>query len=369
MSSTTGVQNLLTNVFRPIFVWDVTNNVYQTKLELINIDTVSANTVTAYAGNIGDSKSNVYVGVGAGRDYSVLMSTSNACNTFVGTGAGGSTSNVTNSVFLGFHAGFGSIGSANSISIGANTLNGGNSNIYIGANTGIASGSNNIFIGSSVNNGNVATSNTLLIGNGSSPTIIGDLSNRRVGINLSSLPVTYPSLSFDVSGYARIGTTENGGLGINKLPGYYTLDVNGDMQVSDGYGVLTFTHDSNSNSVTSISNTASYPNCNATLQVTGGFFSKNGTTIAIPTGTGVIIGKWKKGITVVSAQDTASSSNYATQIVLVTVTSGVYTLVPLVASNSPNTDIIQSSGSNINLVSSTGSSTTYTYSITYLPMP
>lgn len=368
MSSTTGVQNLLTNVFRPTFVWDVTNSVYRTRLELTNVDTVSANTVTAYAAKIGDSRSNVYVGVGAGNEYSVLVSSSNSNDTFVGTGAGGSTSNVTNSVFLGQRAGFGAIGSANSISIGANTLNGGNSNIYIGANTGIASGSNNIFIGPSVSNGGTAASNTLLIGSGSNITLVGDLSNKRIGINLSNLSVTSPTLTLDVNGYARIGTNQNGGLGINTLPGTYTVDVNGDMRVSDGYGALTFTHDASNNSVTSISNTAGYAGCNATLEVTGGFFSKRGT-VSISAGTGVTIGTRKRGITIVSAQDKFASSNFAGQIALVTETGGVYNIVSVASSNSVNTDINVGASSNIIITNGTVSTIIYDYSITHLPMP
>jgi len=367
MSSTTGVQNLLVNVFRPTFIWDTTSNVYRSKLELTNIDTVSANVVTAYAANIGDSASNVYVGVGAGNDHSLLTSTSNTTDTFVGTSAGGSTSNVKNGVFLGYRAGFGAIGSSNSISIGANTLNGGTSNIYIGCGAGIASGTNNIFLGPGVTNGGAATSNTLLIGSGANTAIVGDLSGNRVGINLSNLPTTSLPLAFDVNGYTRIGTNQNGGLGINKMPGYYALDVNGDMQVSDGYGVFTFTHDSSNNTVASISNTPSYSNSNATLQVTGGFFSTNGTTVPIANGSGVTIGQWKKGITIVSAQDVASSTNYVSQIALVLVTGSTYTVVSMVYSNA-NANIV-SSLSNIQLTSSASGSVIYKYSITYLPSP
>ena len=370
MSSTTGVQNLLTNVFRPTFIWDTTNNVYRSKLELANVDTVSANTVTAYAANIGDSSSNVYVGVGAGNDHSLLASTGNTTDTFVGTGAGGSTSNVKNAVFIGYRAGVGAIASSNSVSIGASSLNGGNSNIYIGANAGIASGSNNIFLGPGVSNGGTATSNKLLIGSGSNIAIVGDLSNSRVGIGLSSLPTTSPAVTLDVNGYARIGTNANGGLGINKMPGYYALDVNGDMQVSDGYGVFTFTHDASNNTIASISNTASYVNSNATLQVTGGFFSLSGTTGSVPSGTGVTIGAWKNGIVIVAARNTTNSAFYASQMSFVNVRSpdNTYFVTPISSIDS-TTVTISASGSNINLVNSTGQALVFTYAITYLPMP
>ena len=305
MSSTTGVQNLLTNVFRPVFTWDPTNNVYSTKLELTNINTISANVVTVYAANVGDASSNVYVGIGAGNDYSVLATTSNSTDTFVGTSAGGSTSNVRNGVFLGYRAGFGAITSSNSISIGANSVNGGNSNIYIGAGTGIASGSNNIFLGTGLTNSSVPASNTLLIGNGVSSTIVGDLVNRRVGINLSSLPTTSLELAFDVNGYTRIGTNQNGGLGINKLPGSYALDVNGEFNVSDGYGTMTFTRDVSCNTVVTVSNTPAYTNCNATMQVTGGFFSATGAT----TGSTTTI-PLKKGMFMVSAISNTTVHGY-----------------------------------------------------------
>ena len=366
MSSTANVQNLLTNVFRPTFVYDTTSNVYQTKLELTNIDTVSANAVTAYAANIGDSAANVYVGVGAGNSHSTLSASSNTSDTFVGTSAGGSTSNVKNGVFLGYRAGFGSVGSSNSISFGANTLNGGNSNIYIGCATGIASGSNNIFLGPGVSNGGTATSNTLLIGSGNNVSIISDLVGKRVGINLTSLPVTTPSIALDVSGYARIGTSANGGLGINKLPGAYALDVNGDMQVSDGYGTLTFSHDASNNSVTTISNTSTYANCNATLQVTGGFFSYRGS-VTVATGTASNIGTWKKGNVLIAVQD-AAGTNYASQMDLCLNTTTPTIVAMTTATASANTSIV-SSGSNIRISNATGGPITYNYAITYFPMP
>jgi sugar lactone lactonase YvrE len=280
MSSTSNVQNLLTNVFRPTFVYNTTTSNYQSKLELVNIDTISANAITAYAANVGDASCNVYVGVGAGNNYSVLASSSNTTDTFLGASAGGLTSNVKNSVFLGYRAGYGVNNSSNSISIGANTLNGGNSNIYIGCATGIATGSNNIFIGPGVSNGGTSVSNTLLIGSGSNTLFRGDLTSNRVGINTTTLTNPSNYITLDVNGYTRIGgSTNNGNLGINTLPGTYTLDVNGDMRVSDGWASLVMTHDSNSNASLGFSNVRS-ANCNATIQSTGGFFSSQGTAVA-----------------------------------------------------------------------------------------
>jgi hypothetical protein len=280
MSSTANVQNLLTNVFRPTFVYNTTTSNYQTKLELTNIDTLSANAITVYSANVGDAASNVYVGVGAGNAYSMLASSSNTTDTFLGAGAGGLTSNVKNSVFLGYRAGYGVNNSSNSISIGANTLNGGNSNIYIGCATGIATGSNNIFIGPGVSNGGTSVSNTLLVGSGSNTLFRGDLASNRIGINTTALTNPSNYITLDVNGYTRIGgSTNNGNLGINTLPGTYTLDVNGDMRASDGWASLIMTHDSNSNASLAFTNVRS-ANCNATIQSTGGFFSSQGTASA-----------------------------------------------------------------------------------------
>ena len=363
MSSTNNVQNLLTNVFRPTFVYDTTNGVYQSRLELTNIDTVSASTVSTYSVSAGDANFNVYVGVNAGNVHSVMATQNNYNNTFVGASAGRSTSNVRNSVFIGYLAGNASSNSSNNVVLGSSTTVSGNSNVFIGYSTGIP-GNNNIFIGSGMTNNGSSTSNLLLIGNSNSATIIGDLSTNRVGINMSSLPITTPYISLDVGGYARVTS----GLGIGKTPGYYSLDVNGTMQVSDGYGVLTFTNDSTGNSLTTISNTSSYSSCNATLQVTGGFFSVSGT-ITIPGSSSSNIGILKKGIVLASAQDSTVTTVYASRMYMVSVSNTTYTTSSM--ANSSVLSSITNSGTTSNLVLSNTDtlSHTFTYSITYFPSP
>jgi hypothetical protein len=332
MSSTSNVQNLLTNVFRPTFVYDTTNGVYQTKLELTNIDAVSANTVYGFTAAFGDASGNVYVGIGSGNPYSSLAASSNSSNTFVGTNAGASTSNVKNGVFLGYRAGFGTSNSSNSISIGANTLNGGNSNVYIGCATGIASGSNNIFLGPGISNGGTAVSNRLMIGSGSNTAIVGDLFSNRVGINLSNLPTTTPNVTLDVNGFTRIGTNANGGLGINMLPGNYALDVTGAQRIQDGVGTLIF-----SNGIQSSS---------------GGFTSLSGTTGSSTTTTVTFV----KGMFMLSATSNTTRHGY----IGIASSSSAYTLV----STGSNGTLITANGST--LVVSAG---TVGWNITYFPTP
>ncbi len=350
MSSTSNVQNLLSNVFRPTFVYNTISNYYQTKLELVNIDTVSANTITAFALNVKDLSNNAYIGTGTGNPNSALDSSSNAGNTFVGTNAGASSQNVSNGVLVGYLAGSAAAGNG-SISIGANTLNGGNSNIYIGYGTGISAGNNNIFIGPAITPAS-NTSNTLMIGNGATPTIIGDLAGRRIGIGLSSLPATLPvSLDLDVNRYARIGTSQQGGLGINTMPGSFGLDVNGTMRVSDGFGTLRFSNDASGISRTSISgivNPGSSPAAVgiATLQVADGFFSASGVAGPIPL---------KRGLFMISA---FNLTNY-------------YAYIGIALSTSSQAAVREVSNATIlTVVPSSISATTGTsWTITYFPSP
>jgi hypothetical protein len=351
------------------------NRVYKTNLELVNVDTVSANTVSSFFASIGDAQSNVYVGIGAGVAHSNMVSSSNYNTTFLGPGAGNTTSNVSNSIFIGYNAGQNTTGgSVNTIAIGTLTDGDGTNNIYIGKNTGVSNsiGSNNIFIGHDITITNF-TNNTdqfLLgpkvrpLGNigdelGSNYLLGGDLTNNFLGINLSN-----PEYTLDVNGYARIGTNQIGGLGINTDPLEYTLNVNGNMQVSDGSGIMTFTRDLNSNSVTTIIPVLS--NKTATLQVNDGFFSVSGTTGTVSSTGTSNIGVWKKGIVMVSLQDVASPSNFASRLAMVSLSNTTYVVTTITTMNSNVT--ISSSDSNIVLSNSGGVGRSYTYSITYFPL-
>ena len=428
MSSTSNVQNLLTNVFRPVFVYDTTNGVYKTKLELTNVDTVSANTVYTFASAVGDASGNVYVGIGAGNAYSILATSANSNDTFVGTGAGGSTTSVINGVFIGYRAGFGTVSSSNSISIGASTLNGGNSNIYIGCRTGIASGSNNIFLGPGMSNGGTSVSNQLMIGSGSNTAIVGDLASNRVGINLSSLPATAPDLKFDVNGFTRIGTNANGGLGINMLPGNYALDVTGTERIQDGVGTLIFsngrlgvnnasaaaytldvtgtqrTSNANGSMIFSNGNLAA-TNATGSLTLTGNKVGINTTATAysleiqgtqyINDGTNVLtftggiqtsgggfrslsgtfspdsspfsqtIAQWKRGNVLIAVRFSDNSFYVSSMYLCLNASTPTVQFM----SGTSNTLTIEASGSDINISNSGVSGAgTYYYSITYFPM-
>jgi hypothetical protein len=351
----------------------------------LNIDTVSANTVSTFFASVGDSRSNVYVGLGAGNPYSNMVSSSNYYTTFLGAGAGFGSSNVSNSVFLGYNAGQGSVNSTNTIAIGSNADGDGSNNIYIGAGAGMAgaSGTSNIFIG----HGNTLTgvSKQFLLGPlvgqppssltnslGSNYLLGGDFASNRLGINLSN-----PTYNLDVNGYARIGTNSVGGLGVNTNPLDYTFNVNGDMQVSDGYGRLRLTHDSNGSTtpgysrmtLVGITNSGGSPAAVgiATLQVSDGYFSASGTTASMANAAGAIIGVLKKGIVLVSAQDTASAANYVGQMSMVTLNEGSYVLNAM-SSNVANASLGGANG-NIVLVNNGGDGRTYRYSITYFAMP
>lgn len=338
MSTTSNIQNLLVNVFRPAYTYDTVSNVYRPKLELSNVDTYFGNAVTVLRANVGDARSNVYVGIGSGNDPTVSIQ---ACSnvTAVGYNAGNAISNVSNSVYLGFNAGAGAASAVRVIAIGENAIGNGTSNIYIGSATGSA-GSNNTFIGHGIAPGVV--NNQFRIGVGSNILIGGDFSNKWVGIGTSSpLSNNVGYSKFDVSGSALI----QGNLGINVVPGGRTLDVNGNFRVSD--------------SVTNIFDVSG-----GVASSSGGFVSTR-SSIATSTGGGNSLGAIKRGHITVSAIDQTTSANRA----FASIFAYTSTAATIVTSDfNGNASITISVGGNIELVDGvTGD--TYDYTVTYFPLP
>lgn len=357
MSSTTGAQNLLVNVFRPVYRYEAptggTTAVFTPKLEISNIDTVTANSITVFTASVGDSFGNVYVGSNAGNVFDLTKNCRNV--TAVGFGAGNNISNVSNSVYLGYNTGTGATSASNVIAIGANATGNGTSNIYIGTSTG-AAGSNNIFIGHGIAPG--TTSNTLRVGTllygdvcsgtlgvGMTPVYNLDVSGSgriRTRLGIGMAPVSAPiAHGLDVSGYTYV----YGGLGINADPADYTLNLNGNFFASEGGDTFSFSS-----------------NADGIVQASAGYNSTRGT-ITVP-GSATTIGVLKKGIVMVSAVDSASSANRAARFMFAYTTSNVTNLGADISAG--NTSITLST-SNIQITDST--SATYTYSITYFPLP
>jgi hypothetical protein len=339
MSSTTGIQNLLVNVLRPVYTYDAVASLYTVKLDMSNVNTfygVSANVLWA---QVGDSASNVYVGKEAGNDPTVT--TKNSRNvTAIGYGAGSNTSNVSNSTYLGFYAGAGAETACNVIAIGANANGNGVSNIFIGNGTG-TTGSNNILIGHGIALTN--TSYALRVGAAGKTTIAADLSQTWVGVGgVTARNGTQTTL--DVSGSAYI----KGNVGINILPGTRTLDVNGNFRSSDASSnVLDF-----SNGVTKSS--GGYTSIRDTLDVSAGPGSLE-------------IGRVRRGIIYASAIDTqyGGETNRAAYVYFAWTLSNVTTLA---STSNGLTDIVVNS-SNIYVNYNNGTPTSYDYSITYFPLP
>jgi hypothetical protein len=329
MSSTAGIQNLLVNVFRPVYRYDPASTTpsFVPKLELSNIDNYSGNTVSVFTAAVGDSASNVYVGSNAGNLYTNIQACSNV--TAIGYGAGSNISNVSNSTYLGLYAGAGAASANAVIGIGASTGGNGTSNIFIGNGTS-ATGNSNILIG----HGITATSNTLRLGS----TVYGNLSTKWVGIGT---PTPYDANDkLDVSGNAYV----LGQVGINITPGTRTLDVNGNFRASDSNGTLDF-----SNGVTSSTN---------------GFASVRGSTF-VADGDNVSIATLKIGLVVIAVASGNVNFDGRTSFVL-DIDGPIVSTIS--SSNSANTFVNFSSNS-INIANTTGFDLTYSWSVTYFPLP
>ena len=305
MSSTTGFQNLLVNVFRPVYRYETppgdSNTIFIPKVEMSNVDTYSGNSISVFTAAVGDASSNVYVGSNAGNPYTTVKNC--AYVSAFGYSAAAGASNVSNTVFLGYNAGTGATDISSSVVIGANAADGGSSNVRIGfLNTG--TGSSNVSIGASTTSSTF--SNCILLGRGVTATqnnqfrvgssyIWGDQSNKWLGLGTSASIYADSNSKFDISG----NTTIKGQVGVNMIPDR-TLDVNGDFRASDANGTFDF-HSGD-------------------LSITGGFKRTLASTlIAQPT---IQYGKATTGsggsgsVTVTLPTAYTSSSSYVVQVTM-----------------------------------------------------
>lgn len=332
MSRTTGIQNYLSNVFRPIYRYDTTANVFVPSLEVTNVDTYSGNSVSVFTAAVGDANNNVYVGSNAGNAYNFLKNVYKV--TALGYGAASNISNDCNSVYIGWFAGKDAVNGRDVISIGMNSAGGlGTSNIFIGTDTGTV-GNSNILVGHYIRPGNI--SNQFRLGLSNKFPIAADLSLNWVGLGGILNPTEKASI--DVSGSTRI----QGNLSVNIQPGERTFDLNGNFRARD-----------------SSLNTLDFSN--GFLTSSGGFQSIQGS-VSVAAGT-TTIGTLKRGIVQVSTVDNASDANRAAYFYFAYTPSNASTLASSIAGT---TDLTLST-SNIQ-ISNTGTTKTYKYSITYFPM-
>lgn len=367
MSTTTNIQNLLVNVFRPVYSYE--NGVFRPRLALSNVDSVSANSYYGYNLRIGDPACNVYVGSNAGNFYTDSASLKgSASNVALGVAAAFGISNASNCVYIGYNSLQTVAGSSNNVVIGANTVGNGSSNIILGAQTRLVSGSSNILIGTNLDV-STSTTNRFYLGNGANNiTLASDLAARNLGINN---PAPNSAFALDVSGYTYV----KGGLGINDDPRDYTLNVNGNFRVQNGYGVMIFdtplTDVIDASSGDTLVTLNSYTSGKkAVLDVSGnisadrGFYSSRGTTVVGNT-SNVSIGVLRQGIIMVSAHSgTTTSYDAETVFVRDTATPSVIPMTSNVASGGTNVNFTANS---INISNTSGGSLTYTWSITYFP--
>jgi hypothetical protein len=359
MSSSTNIQNLLVNVFRPSYTYTSSN--FVPTLEISNVDKVIANTLVGYTASIGDANSNTYVGLNAGNAYNNLRSCFN--NVAVGVFAGNAISNTSNGIYLGYGAGQNAVGARNVIAIGTNAGGSGLSNIHIGNQTQ-STGSNNLLLG----NGITVTSGSNNLRIGRYPNIAGDLSSGWTGFGGLTAPL-WDLAKVDISGY----TSVFGGLGINNDPTQASLNVNGNFQLENGDSRLNLDF-VNSNARTEMILSRYDASCNAPqitvdghMNALSGFRSLTGT-IDVSATTDVSIALLQKGSIIISAQDISSTSaNYASKYIYVPDPAGITLPIDLATGTSNVADIVYS-GSEIQIRNSAVSNVQFQWSVTYFPV-
>jgi hypothetical protein len=346
MSRTTGIQDLLVNIVRPVYTYNSITTSFTPSITLSNIDAYSGTTITVETAAVGDPSGNTYVGVGAGN---VVSLGPRECRgvTAIGFNAGNLISNVANSVFVGSNAGVGAggvDGSTGNVSVGAGAVGAGSSNVRIGNAAG-GEGSRCVVIGASSTSSTF--SDAIVVGTGLTATadrqfrvgptfLYGDMSANWLGIGTATRT---SNARLDVSG--NVCLSGQIGVGVGGDGPVRTLDVNGDMQASDGGGSFLF-----ADGLTT--STHGFGSLQGTVEVTGGVKE---------------IGVLRRGIVIVSAVDQATSANRAARILFAYTVSNASEI----GSNDAGSASITLDGSNIRVTDAANG--TYAWSITYVPLP
>ena len=216
MSSTSNVQDLLVNVFRPTYKYQPGTG-FVPSLSISNVSEVIASRIKADALVISDSNDNTYIGANAG-----VYASNTASNVGIGYSAMGGAVNSSNNVALGAFSLDGVSNSSSNVAVGDRTdITGrGFKNVLLGPNVTMGDGSYNILIGADLSAGNGNYRFQL------GQFLYGDLSLGRLGVNTST-----PETALDVSGISYF----RGKVGVQNPYPAYSLDVNGSLYVSDRF--------------------------------------------------------------------------------------------------------------------------------------
>lgn len=219
MSSTSNVQDLLVNVFRPTYRWQ-SGTGFVPSLVLSNVSEIITTKLKTDALVVSDSNVNTYIGSNAG-----VNASSTASNVGIGYSAMGGALNSSNNVALGVFSLDGMSSGNSNVAVGSSTkLTGpGTKNILIGPNISLGTGSSNILVGTdlSIN----SSTSQLRIGS----LLYGDLAVNRLGL-LTTAPSS-GDVYVDVSGQ----TFFRGKVGVQTSTPIYSLDVNGSIYTNTSY--------------------------------------------------------------------------------------------------------------------------------------
>ena len=336
--NTTGIQNYLSNVFRPIYTYDTTTTNFIPKLTMSNIYNYTGNTISVFTAAVGDSNSNVYVGSNAGNPYDITRNVFNV--TALGYGAASNISNDSNSIYIGWYAGSGGSNSTNVISIGTNSGGNGSENIFIGTDTGSV-GTSNVLIGHFMDLS--SSSNQVRIGYRNQIPIAADLSKNWVGLG-GVLTPSYAFNSLDVSGNSKFV----GNMGINRDPGNRTLDVNGNFRATDASAnVLDFT--------------------NGLTRSSGGFYSDS-SSITMSNTSSLVVGRLRRGVVMLNVLDLTDLTSFMSRTVYVRNPATPDTLIMTDVSSGLSPTLIFTTSHIVLCNTASGAGTRdYSWSITYFP--